>query len=159
MTDKHICTKVSFKIPFRKRHVYIDIGRPWIWDQCFYLGIWNNDRTKMIVLSLFHLATSFNSQNANETEILMNSDTLIILWIFVIPIGIIEFSTSRKYCFWLHFSSLLDYSPPSTWNSLVHISWGEIERCEKRAFQLLKWGEKISWNIKNLVRNRLYIDS
>ena len=98
---KHISTKVSFKITLRKRPVYIDIGWLWIWNQCFYLGIWNVARTKMIVSPSFHHATRFNAQNANETEILMNSDTLIYLWMAVNPIGILEFLTSRKYCFWL----------------------------------------------------------
>jgi len=57
-------------------------------------------------------------------------------------------STTLKCCFWLYFSSLHDYWNPSTWNPLVHISWGQMERCEKRAFQLLKmWKNKISWNI------------
>ena len=65
---KHISTKVSFKITIRKRHVYIDIVCHWIWNQCFHLGIWNDDRPKMNVLSSFHLATRFNSQNPNETE-------------------------------------------------------------------------------------------
>jgi len=49
---------------------------------------------------------------------------------FVIPIGIVEFLTSRKYCFWLYFSSLLYYWLPSTWTPLVHTSWGKMERCE-----------------------------
>jgi len=31
--------------------------------------IWNDDRTKIIVLSLFHFATRLNSRNQNETEI------------------------------------------------------------------------------------------
>jgi len=42
---KHRCTQVSFKIAISKRHVYIDIGWTWIWELCFYLGIWNDDRT------------------------------------------------------------------------------------------------------------------
>jgi len=61
---KHIRMKVSFKTPARKRHVYNDIGWTWIWNQCFYMGIWNNDRTQMMVLPSFHLATRFNWQNA-----------------------------------------------------------------------------------------------
>jgi len=68
MTCKHISTKVSFKITKRKKHVYIDIVWPWLWNQCFYLGIWNDDRIKMIVFPSFHLATRLNSQNTNETE-------------------------------------------------------------------------------------------
>jgi len=65
---KHIITKVSFKITIRKRHVYIDIGWPWMWNQCFYFGIWNDDRIKMIVLRSSQLANRLNSQNTNETE-------------------------------------------------------------------------------------------
>ena len=59
---------ISFKITITKSHVYIDIGWHWICNQCFYLGIWNNDRTKMIVLPSFQLPTRLNSQNTNETE-------------------------------------------------------------------------------------------
>jgi hypothetical protein len=65
---KHISTKVSSKITIRKRHVYIDIFWTWIWNQCFYLGNWNHDRTKMIVFPLFQLATRLNSRNTKETE-------------------------------------------------------------------------------------------
>ena len=97
---KHINSNVSIKITNRKIHVYIDIGWPWIWNQCFYLGIRNGDCTNIIVLPSFHFATRFNSQNAIESEILTNSDTLICLWIFVFPIVIIEVKTSRKCCFW-----------------------------------------------------------
>ena len=64
----HISTKVSIKIIVRKRHVYIDSGWPWIWNQCFYLGIRNDDRTKMIVLPSFQLATRLNSQNTHKTK-------------------------------------------------------------------------------------------
>jgi hypothetical protein len=63
---KHISTKVSFKITIRKRHVYIDIRWPWIWNQQFCLGIWIDDRTKMIILPSFQLATRLNSQNTYE---------------------------------------------------------------------------------------------
>jgi len=77
----------------------------------------------------------------------------------VFPIGIIEVSTSRKCCFWIYFSSLHDYCPPSTWNSLVHSAWGEMERSEKHAFQLLKMRKKNQLKHKNQVRNRLFIDS
>ena len=134
---KHISNKVSFKFTLRKRHVYIDIGWPWIWNQYFYLGIWN-DRTKIIVLTSFQLVTRLNSQNRNELSLLMYSDTLLCIKILVFPTGIIEFSTPRIWSFLLYFSSLHDSWPPSTWNSLVHTSWGEMERCVKRAFQLLE---------------------
>ena len=47
---KHISTKVSFKITIRKRHVYIDIRWPWKWNHYFYLGIWEDERSKKIYL-------------------------------------------------------------------------------------------------------------
>ena len=78
----------------------------------------------------------------------MNSDTLICKWIFAFPIGIIQFSTPRKWSFLLYFSSLHDYWPPTTLISWGHNS-GEMEWCEKRAFQLLKMRKmKFIWNIK-----------
>ena len=43
-----------------------------------------------------------------------------------------------KMNFLLYFSSLHDYWPPTTLIPLVHNSLGEMEWCEKRAFQLLK---------------------
>jgi len=127
---KHISTKVSFKITIWKKHVYLDIGWPWIWKQGFPLGIWNDVRTKMIVLPSFQLATRLNSQNTNEIDVINRQWHINFLWILVFPISIIEVSTSRKCCFWLNFSSLHDYWPPSTWNSLVYSSWGEKYRCE-----------------------------
>ena len=110
---KTISTKVCFEITIRKRHAYIDIVWPWIWNQCFYLGIWNDYRTNMIILPSFQLDTRQSSQNTNELRLLMNSDTLIFLWILVNPFGLKEVSTSRKCCFWLYFSSLHDYWPES----------------------------------------------
>jgi hypothetical protein len=120
---KHISTKFSFKITTRKRHVYIEIGWHWIWNQCFYLGIRNDDRTKMIVVPSFQAATRLNSQNTNETVFINEQWTLISLCKLVYAIGIVEVSTSRKCCFWLYFSSLHDYWPPSTWKSFVHTWW------------------------------------
>jgi len=67
MTCQTISTKDSFKITIRKRHVYIDIGWPWKWNHGFHLGIWNDDRTKMIYLPSFQFATRLNSLNTNET--------------------------------------------------------------------------------------------
>ena len=105
--------------------------------------------TKMIVLLSFQLYARSNSKNTNETEFIKELWYNNFLWILVLPIGIIEVSTSRKFCFWFYFSSLHDYWTPSTWKSLVHTSWGEMELCEKRAFQLLKkWKKNMSWNIK-----------
>ena len=97
----------------------------------------------------FQFVTRLNSQNRNETSLLMNSDTLICIWILAFPIGIIQVSTPRKWIFLLYFSSLHDYWPPTTLILLVHNSLGEMEWCEKRAFQLHKMRKiKGSWNIK-----------
>ena len=146
---KHISTKISFKITIRKGHVYIDIRWPWKLTQYFYLGIWENERSKIIFLPSFELVTRLNSQNRNETSLLKNSDTLICIWILVFPIWIIQVSTTRNRSFLLYFSSLHDYWPPTTLISLVDNSLGEMEWCEKRAFQLLKMRKmKVSWNIK-----------
>ena len=68
ITCQHISTNVFFKINIRKRHVYIDIGWPWIWNQYLYLGICNDDRTKIIVLPSFQLVTRINTQNRKETR-------------------------------------------------------------------------------------------
>ena len=103
---KHISTTVSFKITIRKRHVYIDIRWPWKWKQYFCLGIWEDERSKIITLPSFQLVTRLNSQNRNETSLLMNSDTLICIWIFAFPIGIIQFSTPRNWIFFTLFQFL-----------------------------------------------------
>ena len=146
---KHLSTKFSFKKTIRKRHVYIDIGWSWIWNLFFYLGIRSDDRTKMIVLPSFHLASRLNSQKKMKLSLLMNSYKVIYLWLLLFPIVIIEVSTSHKCCFWFYFSSLPDYLAPSTRNALVNTLWGEMERFKERAFQPLKMRKKkVSWNIK-----------
>ena len=146
---KHISTKVSFKITIRKRHVYIDIRWLWKWNQYFYLGIWEDERSKIIFLPSFQLVTRLNSLKRNETNFLMNSDTLICIWILAFPIGIIHVSTPRKWSFLLYFISLHDYWHPNILISLVHNSLSEMNWCEKRAFQLLKMRKmKVSRNIK-----------
>ena len=137
----HKYFKISFKITIRKRHVYIDIRWPWKWNQYFYLGIWKDERSKIIFLPSFQLVTRLNSQNRNETSLLMNSDTLICIWILAFPIGIIEVSTTRKWSFLLYYSSFHDYWPPTTLISLVHNSlgkWSDLKivhfsfsKCEK----------------------------
>ena len=115
------------------------------------MGIWNDDRIKIIFFPSFQFVTRLNSQNRNETSILVNSGTLIWIWILVYPIFIIQISTPRKWSFLLYFSNLHDYWPPSTLMSLVHNFLGVMERCEKRALQLLKMRKmKISWNIKTI---------
>ena len=97
---KHISNKVSFKITIGKKHVYIYIRWPWKWNQYFYLGIWEDERSKIIFLRSFQLVTRLNSQNRNETSLLMNSDTLICIWILLFAIGIIRYSTPRKWSFY-----------------------------------------------------------
>ena len=106
---KHISTKVIFKITIRKRHFYIDIRWPWKWNQYFYLGIWEVERSKIILLPSFQLVTQLYSQNRNETILLMNSETLICIWILTFPIVLIQVSTSRKWNFtlFLFFTQLL----------------------------------------------------
>ena len=128
-------------------------------NQYFYFGIRNDESTKIIFLPSFQPVTRLNSQNRNEKILLMNSDTLICIWMLAFPIGIIQVSTPRKWTFLLYFSSLHDYWPPTTLFSWVHNSCGEMEWCEKRVFQLLKMRQKkVIWN-KNQVRNRLFIVS
>ena len=139
---KHISTKDSFEIVIRKRHVYIDIGWPWIWNQCFYLGIWNDNRTKMIVLPSFDRATRLKSQNTNETKNINEILNINLFRNIGISNGILRVSTSNKWCFLLYFSSLHYYWPPSTWNPLLHTSWCKwndvknvlfsSSKCEKR---------------------------
>ena len=102
---KFISTKDSFKITIIKRHVHIDIRWPWKWNQHFYFGIREDERSKIIFLPSFQLFTRLNSQNRNETSLLMNSDKLICIWILAFPIGIIQVSTPRKWSFLFYFSS------------------------------------------------------
>ena len=104
-----ISTKDSFKITIRKRHVYIDLCWPWKWNQYFYLGIWEDELSKITFLTSFQFVTRLNSQNRNETNLLMNYDTLISIRILAFPIGIIQVSTPRKWSFLLYFSSLHYY--------------------------------------------------
>ena len=101
----------------------------------------------MILLSSFHLATRLNSEKINETDI--NEIWHINIFMNIgISDGHNKFEPHVNVVFDF-FRSLQDFWPPSTWNSLVHISCGEMERCETRAFQLFKMRKKkISWNIK-----------
>ena len=124
---KRIRSKDSFEITIRKRHVYIDIRWPWKWNQYFYWAIWEDERSKIIFLPSFKLVTRLNPLNRNETSLLMNSDTLIFIWILAFPIGIIQVSTPRKWSFLLYFSSFHDYWPPTSLISLVHYALGEME--------------------------------
>ena len=97
---KHISTKVSFKITIRKRHVYIHIRWPWKWNQVFYLGIWEDTRSKIIFFPSFQFVTRINSQNRNETSLLMKTDTLILYMNISISNYHIRDSTPRKWSFY-----------------------------------------------------------
>ena len=104
--DKMTCiTQVSFKITIRKKHVYIDIRWPWKWNQYFYLAIWEDERSKIILLPSFQLVTRLNSQNRNETSLLMNSYTLICIWILAFPI----FHNSIFDCTKMNFFTLFHF--------------------------------------------------
>jgi len=146
---KHISTKVVYKITIRKRHVYIDIRWPWIWNQYFYLGIWIDDRTEMIVLPSFQLATRLNSKNANKTEFI-NELWHINLYMNICISNWHNWSFDpTKMKFFILFQVLTRLLTTKDLKPLVHTSLGEMDRCEKRAFQLLKMRKrKISWNIK-----------
>jgi len=115
------------------------------------ISIWEFEMMN-VLKNIFAFISAFYTikfTERNETILLMNSVTLICIWILVFPIGIIEVSTTRKWISLLYFSSLHDYWPPTTLISLVHNSLGEMERCEKLDFQLLKMQKKkISLNIK-----------
>ena len=65
---KHINTKVSFKINIRKRHVYTDIRWPWKWNRYFYLGIWEEEGSKIIFLAFFsaRYTIKFTEQKWNK---------------------------------------------------------------------------------------------
>jgi len=157
---KHISTNVSFKFTIRKRHVYIDLGWPWIWNQYFYLGIWNDNRTKIIVLPSFQLVTRLNSQNRNETEF------FIVLWLIILYMnsGISNwynwsFDTTNM-TFFTYFQFLTRFltskylKPFSTY--LVGRN-GAIWKTSFSAPQYVKKENQLKH--KNQVHNRLFIDS
>ena len=62
----------------------------------FLFGNLREERSKIIFLPSFQLVTRLNSQNRNETSLLMNSDTLNCIGILAFPIGIIQILTPRK---------------------------------------------------------------
>ena len=123
------------------------------------LNLWNDERTKIIFLTTFQLVTGLNSENRNETCLLMNSDTLICIWILEFPIGIIQVSHPRKWIFLFYFSSLHDYWPPTTLNSLVHNSLGVMEWCEKRFSSSQNAKNESQLKHKIQVRNSSFNDS
>jgi len=123
----------------------------YVFGRCRFLALtwpWNDVRTKMRVYIYFNSLRVYIHRTHVKLRYIMNSDTLLCIWIPVFPIGIFEVSTARKWGFWLYFISIHDYLHPNPRNSLVHNSWSEMERREKRAFQLLKMRKmNIRWNI------------
>ena len=156
---KHISSKVSFKFIIRKRHVYIDIGWPWIWKQYFYLWIWNDERTEIIVLPSFQLVTRLNSQNRNETEFI-NLLWLIILYMnIVFPIGIIEVSTHEYEVFTL-FQSLTRFLTSKYLKLFSTYLVGQSGAMWQTCFSALQNAKKENQlKPKNQVHNRHFMDS
>ena len=139
---KHISTNVSLKFTIRKRHVYIDIAWPWIWNQYFYLGICNHDRNKIIVLPSFQLVTRTNSQNRNETEFIN------ILWQIILYMNIGFFNwhnwsfdyTNMTFFTLFHFLTRFLTSKYLKLYSTYLV--GRNGAMEKRYFQLLEMRKK-----------------
>ena len=104
------------------------------------ISIWEFEKMNFLkkYFSFFSSRYTIKFTEQNETILLMNSDTLIWIWILAFPIGIIQVSTPRKWSFLIYFSCLHDYWTPTTLNTLVHNSLGEMEWCEKRAFNFSK---------------------
>ena len=127
-------TQVSFIITIRKRHDYIDIRWSWKWNQYFYLGIWEDERSKIIFLISFKLVTRLNYSEQKWNKFINE------LWHINLYMNISNSNwhnssiDSTKLNLLLYFSSLHDYVPPTTLIPLVHNSLGEKLWCEKRAF-------------------------
>ena len=61
-----------------------------------FFGILNDDTTKIIVCFHFGLLQDYIYRTEMKLSLLIKSDKLICIRIFAFPIGIIEFSTTRK---------------------------------------------------------------
>ena len=144
----NISTNVSFKFTIRKRHVYIDIGWPWIWNQYFYLGIWNDDRTKIIVLLSFQIVTRINSQNRNQT-VFINVFLLITLYMNM-SISNWHYSSLERtnMLFFTLFQFLTRFL---TYKNLTFVSTYLVVQngaMWKTCFSVPQNAKKNSWNIK-----------
>ena len=154
---KHISNNVPFKITIRKKHVYIDIRWPWIWNLYFCLRIWNDDRTKIIDLPSFQLATRLNSQNRKETEI-FNEICHINLYIDIGNSNWHNWSfdpTKMKFFTLFQFLARL-----LTSKYLKLFSTYLVEQngaMWKTCFQLLEMRKENHLKHKNQVRNRLFL--
>ena len=108
---KHISTNVFFKITITKRHVHIDIRWPWKWYQYFYLGIRDDERSKIIFLPSFlaRYTIKFTEQKWNKffnelCYINLNMNISISNW------NNSSFDSTKMKLF-TYFSSLHDYWP------------------------------------------------
>ena len=123
--------------------------------------IWEFEMMMVLILS-FCLLFKWLPIEIHITQmkliLLMNTDTLICIWILVFPIRIIDFSTRRKWLFLLYFVSLHDCRPPSTWNPLIQTSWAKWNDVKNVIFNSSKSGKK-QLKYKIQVRNRHFIDS
>jgi hypothetical protein len=123
------------------------------------ISIWEFEMM-IVVLPSFQLPTRLISQITKET-VFINEHWHINLYM---NIGISNWHNwifdPRICSFLIYFSSLHDYWPPITWNSLVHTSWGEMERVWKTCFSAPQNAKKENeQKNKNQARYRLYIDS
>ena len=110
----------------------------WMWTSITWWHILNDDFIKMGALPLFQLATRWNTQKPYETDIHNEFREINLYMNIGISNWIFWSIDPRKWRFCLYFSSIHDYWPPNTLNSLVHNSKCEMERSEKVAFQLIK---------------------
>ena len=120
------------------------------------MEIWEDERSKIIFLHSFQLVTRLNSQNRNETSLLMNSDTLICIWILAFPICIIRFESTKMNFFSL-FQFLTRLLTSNHFNIIITnlVGWNGV--MWKRFFQLLKMRKmKVSWNIKTKCLSDFY---
>ena len=110
---------------------------------CFYPILWTKC-TKSNTNSRILRFGRVIFRNHIKLRFIMNSDTLICIWILVFLIGLFEVSTQRKLSFCLYSSSIHDYWPPNTRNSLVHNSWSVMERCKYVQFSSSKYEKRTS---------------
>ena len=156
---KHISIKFSFKITIKKNmfklHSLTLKMKP-----VFLFGIWNDERTKLIFLPSFHLVTRLNSQNWNETSLLMKSETLICIWILAFPIGIFQVSSPRKWRFFILFQFLTRLLTSNHFNLISTYLVGRNGVLWKTCFSASQNAKYESQRkLKYQVRNRIFIDS
>ena len=157
---KHISTKVSFKITIRERHVYIDIRWSWKWNQYYYLEIWEDESSKIIFSPSFHLVTWLNSQNSNETILLMNSDTLILYMNISISNWHNSSFDSTKMKFFTLFQFHTRLLTSNHFNLISTLLIGQNGVMRKTCFSASPNAKnECQLQHKNLVRNRHFIGS